>query len=281
MHNLPLVTVYITTKNRKQLLERAIKSVLEQSWSNIEIIVCDDCSNDGTQDLLAQYEMSQRDGVLFNWFTNLSSLGASVSRNKAIKMASGDFITGLDDDDYFLPDRISSLYSAYKREYAFVCSTFFRNTEDDFKEVKDGCGVLTLNELLHYNKVGNQIFIETERLRLLNGFDEMFPAFQDYDMWVVLLSKYQKCLKIDVPTYVQDISHDNSRISSNLEKVTTGFDMFLNKHKGLMSKEHLSSMELLRYISHRKELPLYKALRLCNRNNYKSIINKLIRRKAR
>ena len=92
-----LVTIYIPTKNRLKLLNRAIESVKKQTYKDIEIIVVDDGSTDGTTEYLAQEINSGTLKAIFN----KKSLGACAARNKAIEMATGDFITGLDDDDYF------------------------------------------------------------------------------------------------------------------------------------------------------------------------------------
>lgn len=92
-----LVTIYIPTKNRLDLLKRAIKSVRDQTYSNIELIVVDDGSKDGTREYL---EKEHEAGLLRAIF-HQESLGACVARNAAIELSQGEFITGLDDDDYF------------------------------------------------------------------------------------------------------------------------------------------------------------------------------------
>ena len=98
-----LVTVYITTYNRREFLERAINSVLNQTHTNLELIVADDGSSDGSQQYLQEL---QNKGVLTAVLnTTGTSKGACYGRNKAINLAKGEFITGLDDDDYSLQCR--------------------------------------------------------------------------------------------------------------------------------------------------------------------------------
>src|SRR5690606_27763972 len=99
----PLVTVYIPTYNRVELLKRAVDSVRNQTYKNLEIIIVDDCSKDSTHEYLA--EISKKDSRI-KYFIKEKNSGACVSRNIAIKNAKGDFITGLDDDDYFTLDRV-------------------------------------------------------------------------------------------------------------------------------------------------------------------------------
>jgi len=275
MFNQSFVSVYITTKNRQVLLKRAIESVLAQTWGNMEIIVCDDASSDGTIKLLEEFANKYEN---FRWLQNEKSLGACVSRNKAISLAKGEFITGLDDDDYFIPNRLALLMATYKDEYAFVCSTFFRKTDKETRVVKDGIGKLSLSDLLHYNKIGNQVLTRTDRLRQLGGFDESLPAFQDYDMWIRLLKEFGCSYKINDPLYVTDISHTNDRISANSDSVKNGYLMFMKKHKSLMSPRHLNSMQLLSQVVNNQPLSLWSLIKLCNSGNYKSILNSLFKR---
>lgn len=274
MNKSPLVTVYITTKNRCGLLSRAIDSVLSQTWDNIEIIVCDDASTDETPAVVARYMEAHENIVSVR---NEVSKGACYSRNQAIKLARGEFITGLDDDDYFTKGRIETLLAAYQDKYAFVCAAYYRKTNDGQRAVKDGVGTLSLNDLLHYNKVGNQVFTKTERFRAVQGFDERLPSFQDYDMWIRLLAQYGTCLKLAEPLYVLDISHESERISANLDRVRNGYQLFYDKHSPRMSQAHLNSMVLLQHAILKQPLSLLKAIKLCNAGNYKSVINQILK----
>jgi glycosyltransferase involved in cell wall biosynthesis len=99
-----LVSIYLPTHNRRRLLERAVDSVLNQTYRNIELIVVNDGSTDDTSPFL--HEKCQLDQRLIP-IINPTSLGPSKSRNIAVMAAKGTFITGLDDDDEFTPDRIA------------------------------------------------------------------------------------------------------------------------------------------------------------------------------
>tara|TARA_R110002072_G_scaffold245959_3_gene405197 strand:+ start:185 stop:1018 length:834 start_codon:yes stop_codon:yes gene_type:complete len=274
MENKPLVSVYITTRNRHILLDRAIQSVLTQTWGNLELIVCDDASSDDTSRLLQKYSDELPN---FYWIRNDTMAGACVSRNNAINKATGEFITGLDDDDYFLPQRIELLMEAYKDEYAFVCSTYYRKTHERTTIVKDGVGVIGLNDVLHYNKIGNQVLTKTQRLKDVGGFDVLLPSFQDYDVWVRLLKKFGKSLKIKKPLYVFDISHTNERISGSNDRVQRGYEIFVKKHQAIMNKKHIQSMRLLEQVIKNRPMKLSDAIRFCNTGNYKSVISNLLK----
>jgi glycosyltransferase involved in cell wall biosynthesis len=116
-----LVTVYIPTYNRLQLLQRAVDSVLDQTYQNIELIIVDDNSNDGTKDYLT--ELAKKDHRV-NFKINTLNLGASASRNKAIQAARGEFITGLDDDDYFMQRRIEEFLDVWRIKKPMTVALF-------------------------------------------------------------------------------------------------------------------------------------------------------------
>ncbi|WP_158650917.1 glycosyltransferase family 2 protein, partial [Acinetobacter indicus] len=122
--NQPLVTVYIPTYNRLELLQRAVKSVQEQTYHNLEIIIVDDCSTDGTHEYL---EKVSKEDKRVRYFLKEKNSGACVSRNIAIKNSKGEFITGLDDDDYFERNRIEIFlhkWFSYSEKYIALFSEY-------------------------------------------------------------------------------------------------------------------------------------------------------------
>lgn len=227
-----LVTVYITTRNRLNLLKRALYSVLNQTYSNIEIIVVDDYSNDGTVEFLNKIAAAEdRVRILLNE----SNLGACESRNRAIFSAKGDFITGLDDDDYYLPDRIRFFVDEWKSKKRNCIALFSNNyVKESGAKLKKSHrpSVVRSQDLFSSNYIGNQIFTRTEILVSANGFDHDFQAWQDLEFWYRLLfqNKAVACL-VREPSYVVDVSHPHERISSSkLEKIKKSLDIFSEKH---------------------------------------------------
>jgi glycosyltransferase involved in cell wall biosynthesis len=96
----PLVSVVIPTKNRRNIVVDAIRSVLNQDYSNYEIIVSDDCSVDNTVEYLKSLNLPIK--IIEN-----ETKGASHTRNAGIKAAKGEFISFLDSDDVWLPSNLS------------------------------------------------------------------------------------------------------------------------------------------------------------------------------
>lgn len=223
------ISVYIPTHNRVNLLKRAIESVLDQTFTNFEIIVVDDGSSDGTWDYLSELA---KENSKIRVFRNDKPKGACFSRNLAINNAVGTYITGLDDDDYFMPSRLEMFYEKRNllKNYSFISSSL-RTFNDD------GEGALhynyeksiSLSALSCRNIVGNQIFTLTERMVYVDGFDTNLKAWQDYDMWLRLVEAFGTGIHFDLQSYRMDVSEDRVRISNSTNRAR-GVLNFLHKH---------------------------------------------------
>lgn len=226
----PLVTVYIPTFNRLPLLKRAIESVLCQDYRPVELIVVDDGSSDGTREYLAELAASN---AQVRFLSNDGNEGACVSRNKAIFSARGEFITGLDDDDYFMPGRLCGFLREWK-ELSGVVGLY----TDSFISELNGQRVFSRpaevrrRDLLVSNFIGNQVFTRTEWLREIGGFDPALPAWQDLDCWYRLLKdSRRKLLRVEAGQYVVDISHPHERISGrSLGRLMQAYERFVQVH---------------------------------------------------
>lgn len=226
-----LVTVYITTYNRQELLKKAIDSVLNQTYEAIEIIVADDGSNDGTQDYL---RAQQKKGVLTAVLNATSTVrGACYGRNKAIEMARGIFITGLDDDDLFEPWRIQTFVTAWQSKASDTFSALFDSVVEHRHTGLVNCydtPVLKHKDLRMSNLVGNQVFTLTANLREIKGFDEKMPALQDWDTWLRLSKAKGDIINVNSLSYIKIQDHGRIRISEKpADKIRKAFQRLKSK----------------------------------------------------
>lgn len=235
----PLVSVYIPTKNRVKLLERAIHSVLSQTYVNLEVIVVDDGSTDETPILLSKLA-SQFKSLRF--ITLNESKGAPSARNRAIELAKGELVTGLDDDDYFLPKRIEHLVNNFDEKYAFICSGFYWNYGKIKTKLYRSPKQIALDDQLYYNHASNQVLVLRKRMLEVGGFDEGFRSCQDWELWTRLIKKYGNGLRIKEIDYVIDASHGNERITDSPNRIQ-GFEMFENRYLKHMNKAHRKAMK--------------------------------------
>lgn len=208
-----LVTIYIPTKNRLPLLKRAISSVKEQSYSDIELIVVDDCSNDGTKEFLVDCESR---GELKGIYQETSA-GACVARNLAITASSGFFVTGLDDDDYYIVDtKINDYVLHWQNAHQKLAGLF------DCARVLTDQGVVdrytspyvNYSALRKSNHIGNQVFAPKHHFVDAGLFDPEMPAWQDWDLWLRMSKLYGEFENIQSFGTLIDEKHGLNRISS-------------------------------------------------------------------
>jgi glycosyltransferase involved in cell wall biosynthesis len=244
-----LVSVYLPTRNRRALLARAVRSVLQQTYRNIELIVVNDGSTDQTKFLLDQEQ--QRDQRLIPIHIR-ESVGPSAARNIAIKMARGTFVTGLDDDDEFVSDRISSFlekWAALDACTPFSClfaqSVFVMNGKEWITD--DRKDRVHLADLFYHNYIGNQVFTTKEYLVEAGLFDENLDAWEDLDLFMRLVQKFGEGRLLNSPTYICDVSQDRDRISRNETRIRRSFDLILKKYPNV--EKHLKQRLFLQMFS--------------------------------
>lgn len=128
MKDFPLVSVIIPMYNASRYIEETIQSVLDQTWSNIEIIVVDDGSTDNSFDIVSNFKSNK-----IRLFRQ-ENQGAPVARNFGFSQSKGDYIQYLDADDLLSPSKIKKQLQALmssKKEIAF--STFYQYENGDIQ----------------------------------------------------------------------------------------------------------------------------------------------------
>ncbi|MFQ2069117.1 glycosyltransferase [Aeromonas veronii] len=237
-----IVTVYVTTKDRPVLLSRALKSVVEQTYSELDIIVVDDGSNELNHK--RNYEIVNSFDKEIRYIYNAQSKGACYSRNKAILMSKGEFITGLDDDDMFTTNRIESFVDAWDDSFAFICANFVNVYSNIRKNHYRKGGVFGLHDLLKNNEASNQIFTKVERLKAIGGFNVDVKKLQDWDTWLRLCYKYGGFKRLDESTYIMHHDHNHSRVSNN-QSYKLSLEQLVLRNKDIYDKNSALCINLL------------------------------------
>lgn len=249
---LPKVSVVITTFNRALLLSRAIDSVIKQTYNNVEIIIVDDCSSDTTSLVVSAYLSDHRNII---YLKNKENLGAPSSRNIGVEMASGVFLTGLDDDDEFTPDRVEQLVENYSDKWSFLCTGFSCFKNNRLLPVRNYQEVISLNNMLFSNRSSNHGFLLRSKYLSINGQDPHLFSCQDYDFWLRMIEKFGPALRLSDPTYIIHDNHGLERISDS-SNALIGLKQFIKKHKHMMSIEQYNAQQLNLYIKKQKPLSI-------------------------
>lgn len=225
----------MTTKNRENLIARAIESVLLQSYRYFELIIVNDGSTDKTESILSYYkEKDERIIVL----TNDVSRGACYSRNIAIKKSNGQYITGMDDDDQWLPNRISLFVDNIDKldsfSFLYAGDYFYTPSGREFSSYSKK--KYSLKEFKNRNIVGNQVFAKNNVFKNCL-FDESMPAAQDYDCFYRMALNFGDGLYLPSKTQILYVDHGVNQITSSPRKYF-GYIRFYLKHKSDFSDEN-------------------------------------------
>lgn len=194
-----LFSVIIPTYNRKSFLRLAIESVLNQSFSDFELIIVDDGSTDGTKILVASYNDKR-----IKYFYQKRK-GPAAARNTGINNAKGKFICFLDSDDRFRPEKLEKT-KEYINEYPdskifHTEELWYRNSRylAQKKEHKKPQGLIFENALKICCLSPSTACIKREVFKRVGIFDQDFKVCEDYEFWLRATLKYPVRL---IPLYL-------------------------------------------------------------------------------
>lgn len=221
----PLVSVIIPTYNRRRLLLRAVQSALAQTVTDLEVIVADDGSTDGTEALLSSFA-DQRVRYL-----QLPHRGACAARNAGIEAACGRYIAFLDSDDTWLPEKLHVQLRQLEDSGAdAVCCAFHRHEEKRATRVPEQQeqGPIHYQQLLGGNVVSTQtLFGRAECMKKIR-FDESFPRMQDWEYAIRLAKAYKLYF---FPQAMADLFVQQDSISRRPELGLKAMRLLLDKYR--------------------------------------------------
>lgn len=232
------VTVYITNYNYGRFLEKAITSVLAQTYPNIEILIFDDGSTDDSSSILEKYA----DDPEIKIFKKKNE-GLNATIIKAFETATGNYVVRLDADDWFEPRIIEKLVTEIKKddEIALVFPDYYEVDENgnilhrikrhDFNDNvtildQPAHGACTLVRKKHYYDVG--------------GHSRAYSCQDGVDLWLALTHKY-KVANLNEPLFFYR-KHSESLSSNQFRLLQTRFNIYADhaRHRGFQSEETLA-----------------------------------------
>ena len=182
---LPLVSVIIPTFNRGYCISRAIKSVLTQSYKNLEVLICDDGSTDNTYKIVSSIKDKR-----VKWLPGYHSGLPAVPRNNGLKESNGEYIAFLDSDDLWVKDKLR-IQVAYllSNPTVLACSTnaFINASAKSYLRVRRDKKVLDTKKLMINNEViTSTIICHKSVFDISKGFVEKknMIGYEDYEKWL-------------------------------------------------------------------------------------------------
>lgn len=267
------ISVVIPVKDRVDVIQRAIDSVLAQTISVSEIIIVDDGSTDGT---LEKVEKLSQDNRQIKLFKNNENKGAPFTRNKGATFSSGTHIAFLDSDDKWLPQKLEKQLNVLKQQNglaAFSNFKFVRGNKISVGKVKP---VVTLEDLFGRNILGgtSSVLVSKKAFEQVGGFTTGLASCQDWDLWLKLAELGNLyCIDEALVEYHID---GNDRISTNSQKALTGHEYIFTKIDGLMKECHYQNVKTVKARQSLRMAEIYIKNLGDKRNGIKQIFKSLL-----
>jgi len=182
----PLVSVIMSVYNHENVVSDTINSIIRQTYKNLEIIIIDDCSTDGSRRIIKDFENQDKRVIAIY---NDHNLGLPKSLNNGIRVSSGELIARFDADDVYASDRIY-LQVRYMKSRPYIDVLGFNAILIDKNSNEIGKTDLPMlhSDLDARMPIGNpfvhsSIMAKRSFFISLNGYDEKLIKKQDYDLW--------------------------------------------------------------------------------------------------
>lgn len=223
-----MISVIIPTYNRARLIERALRSVLDQTVKDLEVIVADDGSADDTEAVLNRIDDSR-----LRYIRLPQNNGAGAARNAGIDQARGEYIAFQDSDDQWFPQKLEiqlqqlqstgadMVFCAFQRQSASGEMTIVPP-----KAIRPGR--VSRKQLLYDNFITPQALLGKRDCFIKNRFDETMPALEDWELVLRLAQQYDIRYYDDV--LVQLYEQEDS-LTRSLEKGAQAVEIIWQKYK--------------------------------------------------
>jgi len=175
----PVFSVILPTYNRADMLPRAIRSVIGQSFREWELIIIDDGSTDDTSVVVKEFSDAR---IIYLYQENTER---SVARNRGIEHAYGEYICFLDSDDFYLPDHLNEFYKKISESSERITFLFSEHLPEAFDFTYNSPGEFVLQKVIG----PPQVCIYSEVLKEIQ-FNPKLTVGEDLNLWLRILVKY-------------------------------------------------------------------------------------------
>ena len=195
------ISVFIPSYNQKAYLAEAIESVLNQTFRPFEIIIVDDCSTDGSQELIESYAEAHPD--LIRPFYHDQNLGIPRNKTFALEQVRGDLVTHLDGDDRFLPRKLEMELETFTNhpEAKIVYSNVYHINANGERIRLWADGAMSMPSgnvfpdvfglTFPAHAVFRNEFVDYQSLKEVGFYDERFPIYQVWDLKIRLAKQFK------------------------------------------------------------------------------------------
>ena len=239
--NKGLVSIIIPTHNRAKMVQRAIQSVFQQTYRNVEVIVvangCVDDTSKIINDCIKKYKK-------IKFLEYQESLGGAEARNKGIHIAQGEYIAFLDDDDEWIETKLEKQVNILKKyDFCIVGSNYYEISQSSIKERKFK-EIVSFYDMNFENILGSYTFCMTKK-EYIQGLiiNKNLKANQDYDLWLKILQKTKKDAYI-IQEYLSKYYQHSEKISTNYKNKIDAQKKFLTYWEKNLTKNGIRYQQM-------------------------------------
>lgn len=234
-----LMTVVISTYKREpETVLRAAKSVLGQTYREIELFVVNDYPEDVTLSYRLKKALESLNDGRVHYICHEKNKGACAARNTGILAGTGEFVGCLDDDDEWMPNKVETMIAAFLPETGLVYSSFYLGKPEDGGKIvtRGNKSGMIWRDMLCKNLISgtSMPIFRRDCIETCGLFDEKILSSQDYDMWMRITLKYP-VIYIDEPLTIRHFSKES--ITTNTNKRKQGWDYFTEKYRSFYEKD--------------------------------------------
>lgn len=248
------VSVIIPTYNRANLIEKSVRSVLNQTYKNIELIIVDDGSSDNTEEIIKSINDTR---IIYHKQENG---GQSKARNNGVLLSTADYIAFHDSDDVWRENKLERQMSYIKEnpQYGMVYCSFLKHMPHDEAITIPNSNLIGETEgdmfltLLVNNKISTQTMLLKKDLFLESGgFDLSLRCLEDWEFALRFSESYHIGY---VDEILVDVYQQPGSVSVNLTKYFETRCMMIANHKDILQKNDLLDYVVIKLFDTAKSL---------------------------
>ena len=185
------VSVIMPVYNGEKYIKYSIESILNQTFSDFELIIIDDGSVDDTEKIIKSYSDSR-----IKYFKKENS-GITDSLNLALEKSQGEFIARMDADDISEPNRLERQLKFFEQNPEIVlCGSFAKiineNNEDfgEFNKIPLNWSDIKIECILHNPFIHSSVMFRRDLVNVVGGYNKKYWHTEDYELWTRIVNKY-------------------------------------------------------------------------------------------
>ena len=245
----PLVSVIILCYNQSEIIGRAIESVLNQTYQNIQVVIIDDCSKDNSRQVIERWKTKFPEKIK-TYFQPLN-IGHPANMNTGYKLCDGELVSFCDGDDWYFPEKIEQEINYLKNnpavdvvhsnyDYYTIDGKFLKHWADRENEIPTGDIFLPLFSLRYPYKAHLRYEMTSKKIiEEVGYYDDQIPIWVDWDFRLRLASKY----KFGYCHYIGSAYTANPEGLTNVlkqETILKNLQIVIEKNKAQLQKYPIS-----------------------------------------